>query len=46
MEENEKNEMSSSDDFFGMLIFVYEAFRNIKQEELDKNEKEVYSNGV
>lgn len=39
MEENETNEIANFDDmksseFFAMLIFVYEIFRNIKSEEL------------
>lgn len=40
MEEQTKNDMTSSDDFFTMLIFVYEVFRNIK-EDMNKDKKEV-----
>lgn len=46
MEQNEKNKTMSSDDFFVMLIFLSEVFRNIRQTELDKEEKEEYNNAV
>lgn len=39
MENAETKKEENIDEFFIMMIFIYEIFKNIKNEELDKSER-------